>query len=357
MNSIPADVLGGGEKWMINAAAGLRERGHSVSVASRRGSELLRAAEERGLPTAAITIHGEFGPVNTWKIRRFLEAGAIDIIVCNLNKDVRVAGLAGRMSRRTAVVARHGVLLSRKKLKHKLTLTLLTDGVLTNAKCIRDTYESYGWFEPGHVRVIYNGVPDIPAGPAHDFSGEFPGRKIVLSAARLTALKGFYHLVEAASFLLAERSDVAFVVAGKGEERENLGRLVCEHGIENAFEFPGHVDDVFPLMRSCDVFVLPSLSEGMPNALMEAMALGKPVVATAVDGTVELIEDGRSGLLVPPADFRALSEKIRELIDHPDRARSLGERAEERIRTRFTFTGMIDQLEAYFLELVEKRKR
>jgi glycosyltransferase involved in cell wall biosynthesis len=357
MNSIPPEVLGGGEKWMVNAAAGLREKGHRVVIASKRGSELLRAAGEKGLPTETITIRGEFGPLNTWKILRFLRRESIDILVCNLNKDVRVAGLAARLSGRTAVVARHGVLLSRKKLRHRLTLTILTDGIITNARCIKETYDAYGWFEPRHVRVIYNGVRDIPPGPVHDFAGEFPGRKIVFGAGRLTPQKGFRYLVEAASILFRERRDMAFVVAGRGEERTVLEHLVEAHSLERDFAFVGHVEDVFPLMRGCDVFVLPSLSEGMPNALMEAMALGRPVLATAVDGTVELVEDGRSGLLVPPADPRALAEGIRRLLDRPERARSMAGAAGERIRSHFTFAAMIDGLEEYFRELLEERGR
>lgn len=347
--------MGGGERWMIRAARGLAGRGHNVILASKCESEIIGAAARSGLRTAVMNIHRDVSPLETMRIARFLIKERIDILVCNLNKDVRVAGLAARLAGRPVVIARHGTLLCRRTWRHRMTLVNLTDGILTNAKSIKAIYDSYGWFGPDHVRVIYNGIENVPPGNAYDFSNELPGKKVIFSAGRLTELKGFIHLVRAASFIARERQDVVFVVAGRGDQEKSLAHNIELLGLSEHFRLIGYKEDVLPYVKGCDLFVLPSLSEGMPNAVMEAMAVGKPVVATAVSGVPELVEDRISGILVPPADPEALAREILGLLDDPGMARTMAQKARERVEENFTYTGMIEALESYFNEKIGAR--
>jgi glycosyltransferase involved in cell wall biosynthesis len=333
---------------MINAAKGLTAAGHNVFLASKDRSEILAAAKDAGVKTCVFNIRWDLSPLNTVKIAKFLRKSGIDIVVCNLNKDVRVAGLAARMAGTPAVIARHGVQLCAIKWRHKLTLTHLTDGILTNTKTIKDAYSEYSWFEDNFVRVIYNGIEEKSSVQPYDFSEDFPGKKIVFSAGRLTEQKGFRHLIEAAAILGQKRDDTIFLIAGKGRLEGQLKKLVNTMGLDDKIHFLGFRENIDSYMTACDLFVLPSLFEGMPNVVMEAMASGKAVVATDVNGARELMMDEETGIIVPPANPEALAESMGRLLDDDKLRFDFGQNGRKRVRDHFTVSRMIDQLEDYF---------
>ena len=356
INSIGREKFGGGEKWMINAAKCLAQKGHTVALAGKKNSQLLKHASENDILTHIIDIHADISPLKTIRISSFLKNNKVDILICNLNKDVRVAGLAARIAGTPVVLARHGMLLCSKKWKHKISLTRLTNGIITNSNTIRDTYASYGWFERDFVKVIYNGL-DIPEPVTPvDFYARFPGKKIIYSAGRLSEQKGFNYLIEAAQILRKKRSDLVFFVSGEGKLASMLQKQVDEAGLHESFVFDGFTDDIFPYLKGCDLFVLGSLFEGMPNVVMEAMAMAKPVVVTDVNGARELMQDGKTGLVVPPANPFALASAISSLIDNPEKLELFGTAGKERIAKHFTMERMTDALEAHLLSKLENAK-
>lgn len=353
INSIGREKFGGGEKWMINAAKCLAQKGHTVALAGKKNSRLLKHAAENDILTHIIDIHADISPLKTIRISSFLKNNKVDILICNLNKDVRVAGLAARIAGTPVVLARHGMLLCSKKWKHKISLTQLTNGIITNSNTIRDTYASYGWFERDFVKVIYNGL-DIPEQVTPvDFSNRFPGKKIIYSAGRLSEQKGFSYLIEAAQILKEKRNDLVFFVCGEGKLAPVLQKQVDEAGLHDSFVFEGFVPDIFPYMKGCHLFVLASLFEGMPNVVMEAMAMAKPVVATDVNGARELMQDGKTSLIVPPANAVALANAIVSLIDNPEKLQAFGKAGKERVAKYFTMEQMTDALETYLLSKLE----
>ncbi len=356
MNSIGRHKFGGGEKWMVHAAKGLLKRGHRVVLASRKKSRILEYAVQAGVPTTVIEIHSDISPLATLRIALFLKKNFIDILICNLNKDVRVAGLAARIARTPVVLARHGMLLCSRKWKHRFTLTRLTDGVITNSETIKHAYAAYGWFNKEFVKVIYNGIVIPEHVSPHDFSSGFPGKKIIYSAGRLAEQKGFNYLIEAARILGQQRNDLAFVVSGEGKIEPALMAQVKAAGLEKSFVFEGFKPDIYPRLDGCDLFVLASLFEGMPNVVMEAMAMAKPVIATDVNGARELMQDGKTGLIVPPADPAALANTIGSLIDNHEKLRAFGKAGKERVSKYFTMERMTDALETYLLSKLESAK-
>ncbi|WP_449258424.1 glycosyltransferase [Chlorobium limicola] len=356
INSIGRNKFGGGEKWMVNAAASLLHKGHKVTLASKKNSRILQYAADKGVPTTVIEIRADISPLKTLKIARYLKQHSVDVMICNLNKDIRVAGLAARMAGNTVVLARHGMLLCSKKWKHKLSLTKLCDGIITNSKTIKQAYTGYGWFPQEFVKVIYNGIVIPDTVKPVDFSTRYPGKKIIYSAGRLAVQKGFIYLIEAAAILAAMRNDLIFVVSGEGKLEEELKTRIRETGLEDSFIFEGFTPDIYPYLKGCDLFVLASLFEGMPNVVMEAMALEKPVVATDVNGARELIRDGETGLIVPPADAEALAKAIASVIDDPVRLKSFGTAGKERVKEHFTISNMADLLEAYLIEKLEEKR-
>src|SRR5262249_44896941 len=139
-------------------------------------------------------------------------------------------------------------------------------------------------------------------------------RPIVLTAARLAEQKGLCYLLKAAALL----PQAMFVLAGEGPERAVLEAQAAELGLNKRVLFLGHRHDVPDLLACCDLFVLPSLFEGLPLSILEAMAAKKPVIASAVGGNNEVIVHGETGLLVRPADPAALASAIQAILSDPD---------------------------------------
>lgn len=361
INSISPNKFGGGEKWMVNAARGLTDRGHSVVLASRKKSRILEHAAKNGIQTKVINIFSDFSPLKTLSIAWWLLRSRTDLIICNLNKDVRVAGLAARLIWKPVVIARHGMLLCSRKLKHKLTLTLLTDGIMTNSDTIRNTYNRYGWFTNDFVKVLYNGLSIPEQVTPFNFAAKYPGKKIIYSAGRLSEQKGFDQLIIAASILRSKRDDLLFVISGEGRLEKELKKQVTEYGLEESFIFLGFASDIYPYLKGCDLFVLASLFEGMPNVVMEAMAMGKPVVATDVNGARELMGASTrspycdTGIIIPSKDPAAIADAIVKIIDQPQLCETYGNNGYERVKSLFTTELMVDNLEAYLQSKIQEK--
>jgi len=176
---------------------------------------------------------------------------------------------------------------------------------------------------------------------------------VVGTLGRLHEQKGHAHLLEAAAIVARRLPDAVFLIAGYGPLREKLEAQSRALGVASRARFLGYRSDAARVLAALDVFVLPSLWEGMSNAVLEAMAAGKPVIATAVDGNVEQVSDGDTGLLVPPADAGALANAILRLADDHVLAASMGRRGRERVAREFSLERMI----AAHVELYERLLR
>ncbi|MGH2598497.1 MAG: glycosyltransferase, partial [Dehalococcoidia bacterium] len=158
-----------------------------------------------------------------------------------------------------------------------------------------------------------------------------------LCLGRLVERKAQGLLLEAIASVANEGIEIEVTLAGDGPERGRLERRAAELGIEDQVRFTGVVgqDEALTLYRECDIFCLPSRSEGLPAVLIEAMACGIPVVATRIDAVPELVEDGVSGLLVPPRDATGLASALRRLHDEPQLGQRLGSAGREKVRREF----------------------
>lgn len=178
-----------------------------------------------------------------------------------------------------------------------------------------------------------------------------PPRHVVGAAGRLSPEKGFAVLVEAARQIAARDTGVGFVVFGDGPMRRALDAKVAAAGLSGRFVLPGFSADLDRFMPHFALLALPSYTEGMPNVALEAMAAGVPVVATAVGGTPEVIEEGETGFLVPAGDAAALADRVLGVLASEDLRRRLGRRGRERVRERFTFEAQATRYDALFREL------
>ncbi len=172
---------------------------------------------------------------------------------------------------------------------------------------------------------------------------------------RLTPVKGIPYLLQAAKILVRGGANVKVLIVGEGSIRQDLLMQTQDLGISDNVVFLGHREDTDILLQAMDIFVLPSLSEGIPMALLEAMAACRPIVASRVGGIPEIIEEGVDGYLVEPMDVDNLAERCRRLIESPDVARYMGEQGRKRVERDFSATVMADRVISVYKELLLSR--
>jgi len=207
------------------------------------------------------------------------------------------------------------------------------------------------------IQVIPNGVPLDDGVPTAALSGlrESLGlgyhHQVVGTVGSLYPVKGHRYLIEGARSVLDRCPHAVFLIVGQGGLREELEAQAAQLGIAAQVRFLGHREDVRELLSILDLFVLPSLSEGMPLALLEAMAAGVPAIATRVGGTTEVIDDGRTGTLAAPGDRRVLPAAITTLLETPRPANAIGQAARQAVAARFSLAGMVQAYERVYSEL------
>jgi glycosyltransferase involved in cell wall biosynthesis len=187
-------------------------------------------------------------------------------------------------------------------------------------------------------------VDHILAAPLVDVHQAFflpHGSPVVGNIAALVPHKGQRHLIEAAHLVVQKLPDVRFVILGEGELREALERLVREYHLEKHVLLPGFRTDVLGCLKSFDVFVMSSVTEGLGTSLLDAMACSRPIIATNAGGIPEVVDEGVTGLLVPPRDHTAMADAIISLIGDGRRRRTMGDRGFARVNEKFTVERMI----------------
>ena len=219
---------------------------------------------------------------------------------------------------------------------------------------------------PVAVTVIPNGIPVAdfaPGDPPPNLRRELgltATDQVVMVVSRLTPWKGHMTLLEALSLLAESWPQLKLVVVGEvafwePEYEQQLKQRAADLGVGARVVWTGFRADVPDLLRLCDLFVLPSLNEPFGRAIVEAMAAGRPVVATRSGGVPEIVVDGETGLLVPPEDSPALAQAMAMLLGDPIRAREMGARGLERARTRFSADRVAVEVQDVYQQLLARR--
>ena len=180
------------------------------------------------------------------------------------------------------------------------------------------------------------------------------GDLVVGTTGRLTPVKGHRHLIEAAGNILNARPNTTFVFLGDGELSDELKNMASRLGMKEKVKFLGWRPDVAEVMSAFDLFVLPSLNEGMGRVLVEAMALGKPIVASDVGGVCDLVVHGINGCLVPPGDAQSLSAAINDLIEDPERGRKMGENGKKR-SINYSANAMVQKIDQLYQAMLQQK--
>jgi glycosyltransferase involved in cell wall biosynthesis len=357
LHSIGRKKYGGGERWAINAASGLKEAGHHVIVASLKNSVMLEEAKKRGLETAVYNVFSDFNLLQAYMISRFIRKHKIDVVICK-GREIFIGSLAAHWGGKPLVIRRTGLPPSPNSKKIIWRTKYLVDGVITNTETIRQIYLDKGFTEPGFIKVIYNGMMFKDDLPAYDFNQQFPGKKIILSVGRAAKQKGYNYLVAALPEIRQQHPDALFFIIGDGKERDQLQAFAREKGVEEMIHFAGYIHEPVPYIKGCDLFLHSALYEGMPNAAMEAMAYGKPVVMTRVNGAEELSNHGQFAVLIPPADSRTISHSVNTALSSIASMSDMASEAMQHIRNNYSISHMTAKIEEYLKErmIIKKNK-
>lgn len=360
LHTITGMRTGGAERLVVAAASGLprAEFESAVCCLAERGP-LADEAERAGVPVWCIgAFPGLRHPFAFRRLVRTIRSFRPHIVHTHLQS----ANLYGRLAARVAgvpiiVATEHNVYAS-KPWRYILVERMLarrTQALVAVSSEVRRSLAAQLHVDPGAIHLIHNGVPTrCPslAGVAVLRSRMPAAGELVLgSVASLTPKKGLIFLIRALAVMAKRGRRFTLVLAGDGPERRGLESLALDLGVSDRVLFLGdypHVEDVLDVI---DVFVLPSLVEGLPLALLEAMSAGVPVIATRVGGVPEAVVCETNGLLVEPGAAEPLADAIERLADSPDLRRTLGERARETVSEHFTERQYLTALSSLYKEL------
>lgn len=352
-----ARTLGGGERHLADLANALARRGHEVYAALRPRSPLAAELTEVSPENIfAVRLRNALDLRSAHALARFVRARRIEVVHAHVARDYPLAAMACWRNRRAKLVVTRHVLFRLNRL-HALTLARASR-VIAVSRAVERALLAQKIFPPRKVTVIPNGI-DWRRFDAVGARAEFrhrlkiaPGSKVVGTVGELKRQKGQEDFLRAAARVAREDRSCHFVIAGGGERRAALERLAAELRLKNRVTFTGWVDEVAPLLGALDLYVSASHTESFGLAIVEAMAAGLPVVATATEGAREIIDDGETGLVVPVGDQEALAASILRLLkDEAERAR-LGGRARAAAHERFSLDRMVDATEKVYEEMM-----
>lgn len=235
----------------------------------------------------------------------------------------------------------------------------LSSVVLANATPIRDGLIAEDGFAPQKLRVIHNGVDTekFQHGKRDRerlVPGVGDGRLVVLVGNMHDDVKGHPWLIAAAPDVVKEFPRTRFVLAGDGESRPKFEQQAADLGLHSNFVFLGRRDDIPDVLASCDIAVLPSRAEGLSNAILEYMAAGLPTIASRVGGNAELVQDGVTGLLVPPQDSQSLADALLRLLRDPELLQRVASGGRRLATEGFSFDRLVRETDALYTELLQR---
>jgi len=362
--SVPLTILhcesslgwGGQENRTLNELLAVREIGHRCLVACQPGAKLGARAREAGFAVTEVRMRHVLDLPGIATLRGLMRREKVHIVNTHSGRDTQLAGLAARSlgrGRPRVVRTRHLAL----PISSRFTYSILPDHVVTVSHFVADYLASEG-IPRRRITAVQTGIDLAPyqlaePGTLREELGLGPAVQLIGTVAILRKKKGHVEVIEAAGRVLERFPDVHFIFAGNGPQMENLRRRIAERGLDSHFHLLGLRRDVPNILKSLDVFVLPTYQEALGTAFIEAGATGCPVIGTAVDGVPEVIVDGETGILVPPRDSAAVAQALLALLENPGRRRAMGQAGALHVAGRFSRQAMAMGMLAVYERLLQ----
>lgn len=363
--SIDTMNVGGTEMNAVRTAERLDPSRFRLSVVTLRGEGTLAERYERlGVPVVRFPIRSLYGPDTMrqgMRLARFLRDQSVSVVHCH----DQYSNFFSALSARAAGVP---VIITSKRWLHSPLRYRIANGigfrastrVLANSQSVARSLEADDKLRRDRVVVIPNFVdeqaferpPDEVIDGWRTELGIEPDAQIIGVVASLSPIKAHATLLRAVAALVPRWPLVRLVLVGDGTERESLRRLANELGLDGVVRFAGLRPQLPSFHFLFDVSVLSSVSEGFPNSLVEAMAAGRPIVATNVGGVPDAVRDGENGLLVPPGDPASFADALEHLLASPHRRDAMGAAGASRARTEFHARQVVGSLERLYDRLL-----
>ncbi|MFQ5813182.1 MAG: glycosyltransferase family 4 protein [Anaerolineae bacterium] len=364
--------LYGPEGRMLQLVKPMRQEGFDIEMLvlyRRKGAvplihPLIDKARNHGLKAEQLEDKAKLSPKDIFYIAQRLKRERFSLIHTHGYKANVLGGIAAKLAGVKSVATVHLHTETTYRLRLYKIIDLLALRFFPKVIAVSESLRQY---------LIANGLPPKKVVTVHnavDLGAFTPGVSLnndkalknrlgiggdqhtVSIIGRLTSQKGHHYFLESANRILEVLPETRFLVVGDGPLREDLEGLSLSLGIAQAVRFLGYRQDIATLMSMSDVIAMPSLKEGLPYVLLEALALARPVVGTKVGGIPEVIKHGETGFLVPPKDSKGLAEAIIQVLRNPEEAASLGERGRELVSREFNVETMVQKVAAVYAEVL-----
>jgi glycosyltransferase involved in cell wall biosynthesis len=355
--------MGGGERHLADLANALVGRGHEVYAALPALSPL---REELGVLPAqnifTLRLRNSLDLASALELSRLVREHRIEIVHAHMARDYPLAALATRRNRLAKLIITRHVLFPLNKL-HALMLSHVAR-VICVSQAVKDSLSAQKIFPANKINVIPNGIDfqrldaSLKFFDREDFRRRMkvpPRSLLVGTIGELKKQKGHEDFLRAAAIIARERTDAHFVIVGAdstrtGEYQTSLEHLIAELQLTTRLHLAGWRDDIAPLLAALDVYVSASHTESFGLTIVEAMALGLPVVATATEGAQEIINPDDAGVLVPVGDVEALGSAVLRLLEDKYERTRIGTLSRATARTRFSLERMVEETERVYFE-------
>ncbi len=325
-----------------------------------------------GIPVDLVPVHHLRDLAGLPRLVRYLRRQRTDLLHTQLEFADTLGSIAARMLNIPAVSTLHTFENpskgSRTYWRLKLRWWLLghfCQQVIAVSEGTRQHYIRMGDLKPDKVITIYNGIDlsrftfqnEAERLAKREALGIPPEAPLLTTVAVLRPPKGIQYLIEALPAILEAVPETYYLVVGDGQHRHTLKELARAHKVTDRIIFTGVRNDIPDLLAISDLFVLPTLGEALPTVLAEAMAAQKPIVVSNVGGVPEMVEHGRNGLLVPPADPARLAEACLQLLQNPDQAHAMGQTGREIVEQRFNIRKQVQRLGDLYQEILARHRK
>jgi len=351
-----ASSFGGGERYLADLTNALVERGHELYVAVRPHSPIPRHLQLPANRITTLPLRNALDVPSAHELERFVRRNEIEIVHAHMARDYSLASYAARRNSKAKFIATRHVLFQLNRL-HRHTLARATR-VIAVSNAVAHELRASGVVAEKQIVVIPNGI-DVER-----FSRARAGFDrvqflrsmglpvdclLVGSIGELRTLKRHDDFIRAAALIAERFPETQFVLAGidtsaSGEVRKQLQALVNESGLSDRFYFLGWLDEAEKLLCAMDVFVSASATESFGLAIVEAMAAGTAVVATATEGAREVIEHQKTGLLVPIGNVDQIAASVINLLTDPEKRHTIATKSTQTAATKFSLTRMVDEV-------------